>query len=78
MGWKIIGIIAIILLVIAVGAGIYVAMTKTTESQKAGVIPNFSFEPHQMFGCANYRIPEDFTINVNSNRPVQNLNKVKK
>ena len=78
MNIKVIAIILAIVVVIAVGAGIYVAMTKTSESQKAGVIPNFTFEPHQMFGCANYRIPEDFTINVNSNRPVQDLNKAKK
>mgnify|MGYP001569343792 CR=1 FL=1 len=71
MNLKIMGITLLVILALAIIGALTFQITKTTESQKAGVIPNFTFEPHQMVGCANYRIPEDFTINVNSNRPIQ-------
>ena len=64
MNAKIILIICGILLVIAIGLGIYAKMSQSTETYKAGVQNYFSFEPHQTFGCAHYLVPKEFTINT--------------
>ena len=58
MNLKVITFIGAILLIIAVAAGVGFKLTQTSESQKGKVINNFTFEPHQTFGCAKYIAPE--------------------
>jgi len=61
MQFKVILIIAIVIVFLAgLGAVVY-QITKSTESYKGGVF--HTFEPHQtFFGCASYRVTQDKPI----------------
>ena len=75
MNIKLIVFIGAILLIIAVAAGVGFKLVQTSESQRGQVINNFTFEPHQTFGCARYIAPEKMLTDV---RPKAQSKEVKK
>ncbi len=57
MQLKTVAIIGAILLILALSVGVGFKMIQTSESQKAELIDNKTFEPHFFIGgCASYRV----------------------
>ena len=56
MNWKTAGIIFLVILFLGIVGALTFQITRSTESQRAREIVNYTFEPHFGFlgGCARY------------------------
>ncbi len=56
MTWRIVGILGIVVILGVLGWAVYTKIIQPSENQRAENITNYTFEPHQTFGCASYKV----------------------